>query len=79
MRGGELADLIKKYRKKFTRAGIKKIIYQLFYALNYMHQMDLIHRDIKPANILIPYPEKLDIKVADLGLATYMNGKPVSL
>jgi serine/threonine protein kinase len=40
--------------------------------------MGLVHRDVKPENILIADPNTLYVKVADLGLSTYMNGKPLS-
>lgn len=40
--------------------------------------MGLVHRDVKPENILIADAQTLYIKVADMGLSAYMNGKPLS-
>ena len=47
----------------------KEIIYQLLLALEYCHANRVIHRDLKPQNILIDSREKLNIKLADFGLA----------
>ena len=49
------------------------IMYQLFFAINYYNNMQIIHRDIKPENILIynknketKYP---NIKICDFGMS----------
>ena len=52
---------------------VKKNIYQLCKALNYIHSLDLIHRDIKPENILISNDNI--IKLCDFGFARAMPSK----
>ena len=46
---------------------IRKILFQLCEALNYMHQKCIIHRDLKPSNIL--FDKNGNIKLCDFGLA----------
>ena len=36
-----------------------------------MHQLNIIHRDLKTDNIL--YKENGEVKIADLGLSTFLN------
>ena len=45
---------------------IKKMAYQLFSGLSYLHKRRVLHRDIKPANLLIK--EGGILKIADFGL-----------
>lgn len=51
----------------FKPTRIRKYIYQLLRAINYMHDKDVIHRDIKPENLLISNKGKL--KICDFGFA----------
>ena len=48
------------------------VMYQIFSAINYSHNMNIIHRDLKPENILIVNKNKknnyLNIKVGDFGM-----------
>ena len=44
------------------------IIFQILYAINYMHLNNIVHRDIKPANIIFKN-EKFDLKIIDFGLS----------
>lgn len=46
-------------------------IEQMFDALNYMHNRNVIHRDIKPTNIIITSDDSL--KLVDMGLTKYVN------
>lgn len=51
----------------FTKGHIQYILYQIFAALNHMHQLHIAHRDLKPANILIN--ADCDIRICDFGLS----------
>ena len=44
------------------------IIFQILYAINYMHLNNIVHRDIKPANIIFKN-ENYDLKIIDFGLS----------
>ena len=50
---------------------MKKIVYNILLAMNFLHRSNVIHRDLKPANILVD-PLTLDVKICDLGLARTM-------
>jgi calcium-dependent protein kinase len=47
------------------------IMFQIFSAVNYCHNINIIHRDLKPENILIEKKDekKYDIKIIDFGTA----------
>lgn len=47
---------------------IKKILFQVFKAVDYLHSHKILHRDLKPANILVKEND-LTVKLADFGLA----------
>lgn len=53
---------------------IKKILYQIFCALQQMHKMRVAHRDIKPENILID-EKNFEIKICDFGFARRLSPK----
>jgi len=43
-----------------------------------LHSKGIMHRDIKPENlILTDYSDSFEIKLADFGLANYINCEPV--
>lgn len=52
MKHGELYDFIVE-RGFISENEVKCIVKQLFLAINYLHQNNIVHRDIKPENILI--------------------------
>lgn len=51
---------------------IKKLLYEVLIALNYLHSVKIVHRDIKPGNILIN--KEGDLKLCDFGLARSLSG-----
>ncbi|KAM3140511.1 Cyclin-dependent kinase-like 5 [Paramecium bursaria] len=50
---------------------IRKLIFQLFLAINCCHQQGIIHRDVKPENLLIDSENNL--KLCDFGFARILN------
>ena len=70
-RGGKLSTEIKNFGP-FDEKYTAYIMYQIFSAINYCHNMNIIHRDLKPENIMIvnknryKYP---NIKIGDFGMS----------
>ncbi|KAF2199812.1 Pkinase-domain-containing protein [Delitschia confertaspora ATCC 74209] len=64
---GELFNWIV-MKQKLTEAEARKVFIQLFQAVKYLHERNIVHRDIKPENILVTDKE-LHVKLADFGLA----------
>ena len=67
--GGELFQEIID-RGPFNEKYSSYVMYQIFSAINYCHNMNIIHRDLKPENILIVKRERTGfpiLKVCDFG------------
>ena len=80
IRHGELYEFIVQYQNSvatgaLTELQVVKIVKQIFLALNYMHQKNIVHRDIKPENILIEDVKNMEIKVTDFGFATFFDSQ----
>lgn len=60
---------------KFSEADLRMIMEQLLLAIDLMHKREIVHRDLKPDNILVMDKEKLDVCLADLGLACRLDEK----
>jgi serine/threonine-protein kinase Chk2 len=64
---GELFNWIV-MKQKLTEEETRKVFVQLFQAVKYLHERNIVHRDIKPENILLT-DKDLHVKLADFGLA----------
>lgn len=71
--GGELFHQLEKCGK-FSEGEARVIFKQLMQVLMYCHDKGVVHRDLKPENILLATKDcSSPIKLADFGLATYIN------
>ena len=79
-RGGKLVNEIKSYAP-FDEKYTAYIMYQIFSAINYCHNMNIIHRDLKPENILIVNKNKNynypNIKIGDFGMSKVVEKNSV--
>ncbi|KAF2759407.1 Pkinase-domain-containing protein [Pseudovirgaria hyperparasitica] len=64
---GELFNWIV-MKQKLSESEARKVFIQLFQAVKFLHERNIVHRDIKPENILLT-DKDLSIKLADFGLA----------
>ena len=67
---GELFDYVQK-RQKIPESETKRIMFQIFLALDHMHFHRIIHRDLKLENILLD--QDFGIKIADFGFANFLG------
>lgn len=64
----DLKNILNHSKVKLTDNQIKKIMYDIFQGLNYIHSCGVIHRDLKPANIVVNLTN-CHAKICDFGLA----------
>ena len=70
-RGGNFISEIKNFAP-FDEKYAAYIMYQIFSAINYCHNMNIIHRDLKPENIMIVNKNRYNypnIKIGDFGMS----------
>jgi len=72
--GGELFDRIVNVGN-YTEKDAAGVMAQMCSALHYIHGMTIVHRDLKPENILYKAPESDEIKIADFGLARFIDSE----
>ncbi|KFB68106.1 serine/threonine-protein kinase [Candidatus Accumulibacter vicinus] len=68
---GKLLRQCMRERGHFELIDVFEVMKQLFAALDYSHQHDVVHRDIKPTNVMVLGGMK--IKVMDFGVAKIEN------
>ena len=64
--GGDLRYHVSRYRK-FSEEQTRFFIANMIYALQYIHEHNVIHRDIKPENLVLD--EKGYVRITDFGIA----------
>ncbi|KAG6917818.1 hypothetical protein DXG01_000878 [Tephrocybe rancida] len=70
--GGDLLDYILK-KGGLSEPDTQHITYQLCDALAYIHSQNVTHRDLKPENVLLTKDNPPKVKVADFGLAKFVD------
>jgi len=76
MEGGELFDVLDE-RGQFTEEQVAQTMAQVLQAVAYLHERRIAHRDIKLENIL-RHSKTTDVfKLADFGLATFVEAEPL--
>ena len=79
-KGGKLVSEIRNYAP-FDEKYTAYVMYQIFSAINYCHNMNIIHRDLKPESILIVNKNKSNnypnIKISDFGMSTVVEKNTV--
>lgn len=71
--GGELFHRLEK-QGRFSESEARVLFRHLMQVVRFCHDNGVVHRDLKPENILLSTRESSSqIKLADFGLATYIN------
>lgn len=57
----------------YTEEVAKKLMYQLFTAIDFLHEQGIVHRDLKPNNLLVSKEHLL--KITDFNVAKFFDDK----
>ena len=77
--GGELFERIKS-KGLYCESDARPVMRNFVSALEYLHNKNIVHRDLKPENLLLSSNKNSqDLKIADFGLATVIEGEKVYL
>lgn len=61
----------------FQERDLQFIMEQLILAVDLMHKRGIVHRDLKPDNILVLDKDRLEVCIADLGLACRISDNEI--
>lgn len=75
--GESLEDFIKRSGSLAVHTA-SKIIFNIFMAVNEVHQADVLHRDIKPANIMLIDEEEYNVKILDFGISKLIDASTLT-
>ena len=73
MSGGSMKDIIRDYSKSYSEDFCRYTLYKVALGICKMHSKQVLHRDIKSENILCSHTG--EIKIADLGLSTFLTNE----
>lgn len=75
-KGGELTQLINS-KEEIPESRIKDIFKQIYNAVQYLHNKNIIHRDLKTNNIVFLDEEKSHVAIIDFGISSTSSGGDV--
>ena len=75
-KGGELTQYINS-TKNISEEKIKNIFKQIYEAVKYIHNKNIIHRDLKTNNIVFLDEEKTQVAIIDFGISSTFSGGDV--
>ena len=75
-KGGELTQYINS-KKDIPEEKIKSIFKQIYDAVKYIHNKNIIHRDLKTNNVVFLDQEKTKVAIIDFGISSTFSGGDV--